>query len=676
MKNIVVKQNDLRDCGACCLQAIIKFYDGFIPLEKIRLDTKTTKHGTTAFNLIYAARKYGFNAYGKKVNVLEQNSIYPAIAHVILKSGVTHFVVILKVDKKYVYLMDPSIGYRKMTIFEFEKIWTKVILIFKPYQELPKYPQKNIIYEIIKMILETEKLFLSKILFISFFVTFLAIFLSYHFKIAISLMEKSSLNITIFGSLLFLILTFIKIYCEYKRNELEIYLNKNINIKVIVPFIEHVLKLPLNVIKSRTSGEIMTRIYELNNVKDLFSEIFVTIVLDCGLSIVALVILYSINKKLFFILCITFILYIVIALVVNPFICEKVNDNIDKETEFNSLLLESVSNIESIKNLNATKNFFNKVIDKYATFLKSNFFYNLFYNKYLSLENGLKEIGLLIVSIVGIVLIQTNVMTLLDLITFNSILIYLADPIENCINLLPKINLIKLSIIKVNEFLVVEQEKMGKIQHFNNGKIVVKNLTYSYDDYHKLLQNFNIEIAEKERVLIKGKSGCGKSTFCQILNKTITNYKGLITIDDIDIKDYSLITVRKNIRYISQEESLFTDTIMNNITLGKDISMQKINTVLKLTKVDEILSKKQMSLDTLLFDGGSNLSGGERQRIILARAILNIPKILILDESLSEVNESLEKEILENLGRYLKNSTLIYISHHKIIPNFKIIELD
>ena len=220
-----------------------------------------------------------------------------------------------------------------------------------------------------------------------------------------------------------------------------------------------------------------------------------------------------------------------------------------------------------------------------------------------------------------------------------------------------------MSFNKISEFLNIEPLKYGKTENFSNGDITFSNLTYCYDDYHKLINNYNLCIKSGSHILLKGPSGCGKSTLCKILNKNITDYEGHVKINGIDIKDYSLNTIRKNILYVSQTENIFSDTIRNNITLNKYVSLKDLNEVLEITKVNEIINKKSLRLDSFLYDSGYNLSGGERQRIILARSLLKRPKILILDESLSEMDKDLETEILSNIDHYLKDTTLIYISH-------------
>ena len=670
-KEFIVRQNDITDCGICCLESIIKYYNGFVPLETLRLDTKTNYTGTSAFNLINTAQKYGFNAFGRKIIDINDIKILPAIAHLELANGLTHFVVIYKITKSSIYIMDPAKGYKKEDKKTFLKNWTHVILIFKPYKTVPFIKQSNSIKSLFLAILNTEKDLIKKIIFTSAIITIFSIIISYYLKIILSSVENNYITSTIIIMIIFLVFHIYKIYLNHYRNNLLIYLNKNIDVKIILNFINHIFKLPLNIIKSRTSGEILTRIKELNNIKELFSEILVTLFIDMSLVICSIYFLYTINNKLFLILCIICLIYMIVGSVFGPIIYKKLNDNIDIETEFNSDLVEKVDSIESIKYLNITNKITNDIGNKYIKYLKNSFNYSIFINKFEAIKSSIHEIGLFLITSMGIYFITTNDLQLLSLLTFDSLLYYFINPIENCINLIPKFMLVKLSINKVNEFINIDDEKIGLKEQFVNGTIKFSNVSYSYDDYEYILKNFNINIPFKSHLTIQGHSGCGKSTLCKMLNRSIDDYKGIITINDINIKDYSINTLRSNKLYVSQREKLFTASIKENILLGKKISKQKLNQILKITKVDEIIKNKSFRLESMLFDSGYNLSGGERQRIILARALIFNPEILVLDESLSELDPEAEKNILLSLDKYLKDKTLIYISHsnHNYLKN-------
>lgn len=663
-KRLIVKQQDIRDCGICCLESIIKYYNGYIPLERLRLDTKTGTNGTTALNLIKTAQKYGFNALGRKDLTLDSEELLlPAIAHTITPKGLNHFVVIYKKDSKYVSLMDPAKGYIKLSREEFQNNWTNIILIFKPFKQIPLYKIKNNLKELFIKIIIQEQSLIRQIIISSIILTILSIIISYYFKIVITSIETNYINTTYFIIGIFLILHIFKLYFTHFRNTLAIYLNKNIDISIIPDFISHIFNLPLNVINSRTSGEILTRIRELSNIKELFSEIFITIILDLILCLSCSYLLYNINSKLFFILCIISIFYIITGLSLNPTIISSINDNIDLETEFNSSLSEEISSLESIKNLNLTSLKIDDLTNSYVNYQESSFTYYQRLNMIETIKKSINEIGLFIITSYGVYLIYQNQLNILSLITFNTLLTYFIEPISNTLNLLPRFNFIKLSIIKIGEFLNLSPEKLGHQESLIPGDIQFKNITYSYDNFHQILQNITLNIKQNSHNIIVGSTGSGKTTLMKMLNLNISDYKGKITINDINIKDYSLKTLRNSIIYISQREKLFTDTILNNLTLYQDISPFELKNVLNITKVNEIIDKKALRLESIIYNEGYNLSGGERQRLILARSLLKHPQILIMDESLSEVDKKTETEILKSLDKYLPNTTIIYISH-------------
>lgn len=657
-RKFIVKQNDIKDCGICCLESIIKYYKGYIPIEILRLDTKTNQNGTTAYNLLKAAQKYGFNGYGKKVDSLEEDIKLPAIAHIITEKGLNHFVVIYKINNNNVYLMDPSKGYIKKDKDTFLKEWTKIVLILQPYKTIPLYKTNNNIKNLIINIIHCEKTLISKLIITNTLIIFLSILLSYHYQITIS-----NLNYYIYLFIIFLILNILKIYINHIRNNITIDLSTNIDLSIIPSFISHIISLPLNIIKSRTTGEIITRVQDLNSIKNLFSEVLINVILDISLIVCTSVFLYFINNELFFILCIISLLYISIGFISSPILNRKINNNIDLETEFNSYLGETIDSIETIKNLNITEKQNIKTSLNYNDYILNVFKLNRFYNVLNTIYSSINDIGIFIISSYGIYLYSVDKLSLLSLITFNSLLSYFIEPIKNIINYIPSFYQIKLSYIKSNEFLSIEKEELKDKEEFVNGDIKFNNISYSYNDYNNILNNVNITIKKNNHYILKGTTGSGKSTLLKMLNHNINDYKGTITIGNIDINNYSLNTLRSNVLYVSQNETLFTDTIYNNITLNNNVSKEELKEVMKITKVDDLIKKKSLKLDSLLYDNGFNLSGGEKQRIILARSLLLKPKILILDESLSETDPKTEKNILDQIDKNYKETTIIYITH-------------
>ena len=203
-KNIVVKQHDFRDCGACSLLSIIKYYDGYIPLEKIKLDTRTNSSGTTAYNILDAAHKYGFHTLGLKLEKLDDISIFPAIAHVALENGNNHFVVILSKNKRYVYLMDPAKGLVREDISVFLNKWTNIILLFKPYQTIPKFTNTNFLINFCLSIILNNKYIIIKLFIWSLSFIIISLISSFFYKVALA---TTSIDFYYLYSVIFLLLT-------------------------------------------------------------------------------------------------------------------------------------------------------------------------------------------------------------------------------------------------------------------------------------------------------------------------------------------------------------------------------------------------------------------------------------------------------------------------------------
>ncbi len=668
-KSIIVRQQDLKDCGVCSLLSIIKYYGGYIPLEKLRQDTHTSLEGTTAYHLVKTARNYGFDAFGMKLETIEEldTNLLPIIAHVEI-NNYNHFLVIYKITENDIIVMDPAKGKTKISKNDFDSIWSKNIITLYPKHQLPKIINENHLGEIIKEFLMKEKKLILKIFFLTFCLTFLTVFTSFYFKIGINFITDSEERNAIINLIIFFMLLYIiKQLLYYFRNYFKIILNKNLDGYLYYHFLNHLFSLPNYFIKDRTTGEIMVRIKELENIKEVFSEILITIFLDSILAISVAIILYQINKTLFLLLCFCVLFYIIIGVIAGKIIYKKALNVNEAEVDFQTCVVENVDSFTSIKNLNLKKIFFQKIETFLFRFLSRSYdlskkvvqtnFISVFLEEFLSFG---------IISL-GFIEILNHNCSYINLIIFESLLMYFFAPFKSIISLLPNYNYVKVGIAKLNDFYSVleEQETIG-LEDFQNGDIQIDNLTFSYNDFTPLFTNFSLEIKENNCVLFKGKSGCGKSTLCQMISRLLEVKNNNIKIRNVSINDYSLFTIRKNITYVGQKEHLFQDTIKNNIILNRDVLEEKYKEILEICDIESIVCKKPLRYETYLTKDCSNISGGEKQRILLARALLNDFQILILDEALSEVNSELEITIIKMLKKYFINKTIIYVSHKKL----------
>lgn len=171
--------------------------------------------------------------------------------------------------------------------------------------------------------------------------------------------------------------------------------------------------------------------------------------------------------------------------------------------------------------------------------------------------------------------------------------------------------------------------------------------------------------------MLSGKSGTGKSTLCKLLYRYYEPSRGSIMINNIDIKNIKLSSLRDSIGYISQDAVLFNNTILENIVGKSKLDINKLNQVISVCKLEKLINKLPNHLETNLKEQSNNISGGESERIILARSLYNLKPIMILDEALSQVDITTEKEIIENIKNNYPACTLIYITHKDVKEIFK-----
>ena len=220
---------------------------------------------------------------------------------------------------------------------------------------------------------------------------------------------------------------------------------------------------------------------------------------------------------------------------------------------------------------------------------------------------------------------------------------------------------------RINEFL---KEKNDIIQHENilkniSGKIKVKNLYFEYADSGiKALKNINLNLKAGKSLGIIGSTGSGKTSLINIILRTLDFNNGEILIDDLSVKKFDIQKLRAQIGIVNQDSFLFSDSISNNIRFGsKKADMKSIIKVSKICKVHKEIMNFNNQYNTLLGERGVNLSGGQKQRLCIARAIIKNPKILILDDCLSALDNKTENEILSKIKKTYKNTSKIIVSH-------------
>ena len=258
-----------------------------------------------------------------------------------------------------------------------------------------------------------------------------------------------------------------------------------------------------------------------------------------------------------------------------------------------------------------------------------------------------------------------------QLITYNALLVFFTDPLQNIINLQVKMQTAQVANKRLNEIFAIEPEKtndssFGEIsnQIFREG-ITLENVSFSYNMKAQTLNNISCTIPPKSKIALVGVSGSGKSTLAKLLVNFYAPSEGVIRYGKMNHLDIPFQQLRKHVTYVPQESFFFSGTIVENLTFGlqETPSFERIVEVCEKVQLSTFIEQQPLRYDTILEEGGTNLSGGQRQRLAIARALLKNADILILDEATSGLDTLLEHAILDYLLT-LEDKTVLFIAHH------------
>ena len=670
-KKLVVRQNGYKDCGASCLLSIMKYYGCDASLDELSIILKTTNEGTNAYNIINGSRTFGFDGFGIHYSfdeIINNKVNLPIICHT-LKDNMYHFIVVYKINKKNIIIMDPSSNITKVSYDYFKSIYLNTSIVIYPVKIVHKYNKHN---SLIKFIFEYIKQFKKttiKTIILSIIVIIINLLTNYYILLSIdyvlpkyntyyfNLITTIFLNIFIFKN----ILSFIKE--KYLIN-----IKNNIYSKITIDVIRKLFNLPYLYFKTKSVGEIESRISDLNYFKEIISSIVVNTCMDLLFTVLSSIILLFINYKLFLINIIELVFYLFIVLLFNSSFTHKTEEVLVSEGEYKKTINESINGYETNKNINMLNNINKKIEIKLLSFINKTNTYERSKNKETFFKNLISDIFYVLSIYIGIIFINKDFITLGEFILFNTIIIYFTEPLKSLIDLNHSIIYIRNIYKRINDLFIIEK----RLDNYNyidiKGDISISNLSYKINN-KIILDNINLKINYKDKIFIYGKSGEGKSTLLKIIMKYLSDYDGDIFINNVNLKDIDSSVISSSFTYVSQNSYLNHDTLKNNIVYDRSICEKDYEEMIHLCNLDNLRNSKIERNNFIIEDNGFNISGGEKQKIILARSLLKNSEYLILDEALSEVGLDEEINILNKILLKYKDKTIIYVSHKYEISN-------
>jgi ATP-binding cassette subfamily B protein len=263
------------------------------------------------------------------------------------------------------------------------------------------------------------------------------------------------------------------------------------------------------------------------------------------------------------------------------------------------------------------------------------------------------------------------------LIAFLSYFAMVLSPVHTLLGILNNLPKLKVSINRLDEILPEELSKKEKIKLPRDLNIEFKNITFSYDDKNNLFENLNLKINHKEKIVLTGNNGIGKSTLIDLLTNFLETKSGEVLLNEIDIKKIKNETIQNSIGLVEQNPVILSTTLKENLQIAnKDAKDEELIEVLEKVGLDLWFKNLLNGLDTILNEDGQGLSGGQKQRLSIARIILKNPSIVLMDEPTSSVDKEFVEIIDELIDINFKDSTKIIISHQNYYKNAKYYKIE
>ncbi|CAG9415768.1 TPA: peptidase domain-containing ABC transporter [Providencia alcalifaciens] len=473
----------------------------------------------------------------------------------------------------------------------------------------------------------------------------------------------STLDVLIFGLIVAAIIEVIlKGLREYIYNHTVNRIDMTLGLKLV----NHLLHLPISFFKNRQIGAIVTRVKELETIREFLTSSFFTLCVDVLFLFVFVYVMNLLSTTLTLLFLCSIPCYLLVAWWLTPKIEAAAQQQFANIAINTSFLTESVNGIETAKSLSIEPSFTRRWDTQTADMSQTNFVSGQISSRSEHIVMVIEKVTSALVLWVGASEVLALQLTIGQFIAFHMMVNHANQPLVKLVKLWGDYIRTKVAIEKLSQIinLPIEQSKKGNdVQLIGN--IQLHNISFRYQpNMPSILDNFNLSIKAGETIGIVGTSGSGKSTLARLILRLYTPEQGAIYLDGTPISAIELSSLRKQIGIVLQENFLFNQSVFNNIAqTNPNASMDQVVNAAKMAGAHDFILKLPMGYDTVLAEGGSSLSGGQRQRIAIARTLLADPKIIIFDEATSALDDESQAIIQENMQEIAKGRTVITIAH-------------
>ena len=666
----VIMQMEALECGAASLAMVMAYYGLWVPLEQVRLACGVSRDGSNARNIIIAARNYGLEAEGDRLEIsaLRTEVDLPCIIH----WNFNHFVVLDGFRGNYAYINDPARGEVKVPIEDFDRAYTGICLYFRPGPNFQPGGKPKSTLEFAKKRLAGAGAAVAFVL--------LSTIISNLFGVVNPVFGRFFMDRLLTGENRELLMPFIVIMSLFALAQITVAwvqavyslkINGKMAIEGSSSFMWKILRMPMEFFSQRMAGDVLQRQTTNASIASTLVNTLTPLALNTIMMLIYLFLMLRYSPLLTLIGVTTIVLNLIVSRIIST---KRVNITRVQMRDTGKLAAATVSGIqmiETIKASGAENGYFQKWAGYQASVNTQGVRYARL-NQYLgAIPATLSLIANSAVLVVGVWLTMQGEFTLGSITVFQGFLGSFMSPAMTLIQAGQTIQEMRTDMERVEDVMQYPSDAVFKEKQPNeevdfsklSGNIELKHVTFGYSRLaDPLIQDFSMSMKPGSRVAFVGTSGCGKSTIAKLISGLYQPWSGEVLFDGKPLSEIYHSVFTGSVAVVDQDIVLFEDTIANNIKMW-DESIEDFEMILAARDAqiyDDIMAREGGFYGHLT-EGGKDLSGGQRQRLEIARVLAQDPSVIIMDEATSALDAKTEYELVKAVKE--RGITCIVIAH-------------
>lgn len=693
-----VLQMEAVECGAAALSIMLAHNGRWVPIEELRVATGISRDGAKASNIVKAARAYGMEAQGLKLEIDEAlQGPFPFIVF----WNFNHFLVVEGASGNHVYLNDPASGPRKVEMAEFNKSFTGVVLSMQPGPNFEKGGKPRSIIADLLARTKGSNAALSYIILTGLMLVIPGLLMPAFLKNFIDYVLVLGKTTWILPIIVGLVLTgILNAVLQYLQNHYMLRVQTKLAVSSAGQFFWHALRVPVVFYTQRYVGDVAARVQSCHKLAGLLSGPLSMTLVHMSMVVFYLIVMgtYSITLTLISI-CIVAVNFVVLATVQRK-LKDQNTTLLNQEAKLMGASMAGIQAIETLKATGTEQDFFGTWAGYQTNYINTQQKLGFTSQILSSIPGIINHINSAIILGMGGLLIIKGDLSIGGLVAFQALMGHFVGPVQNLLGFGTQLQTVKGDLDRINDVerypvdtLLADSYTGDHNETFDHlsageikltGRVELKDVCFTYSPLDPpFIENFSLTLTPGRRVALVGGSGSGKSTVSRLIQGIYQPTAGQILFDGKPISEIPRKVFTNSVSIVDQEITMLQGSLRNNLTMWDDtIPTETIVNAARDAFIHDAIAARPEGYDGMIEEGCSNFSGGQTQRLEIARALVHNPSILIMDEATSALDPVVEKAIDSNIRR--RGCTTIIVAHRLstirdsdeiiVLDNGKIIE--